>query len=168
MEITLKPMTIELCHAFYKEFVLDLSLFKDPSQYKPYIYSETDCNAYYERHQRLGRIHLAVMLQDAPIGEIVLKNIDPECRCCTMGITMINDNVKGKGYGTAAEMLTLKYAFEQLGMDTVYADSLMGNQRSQHVLEKVGFTEFSRDDTFVYYSCEKAAWKGLSDQNLSL
>ena len=155
MEITLLPMTIDICHSFYKEFVLDLDLFQDPKQYKPYVYEEAACNAYFERHRNMGRIHLAVMLQDQPIGEIVLKNIDHQQKCCTMGITMVNDIFKNKGYGTQAEILTLQYAFDNLGMDTVYADALIRNKRSQHVLEKAGFTETNRSDGFVYYQCRK-------------
>ena len=168
MEITLKPMTIELCHQFYKEFVLDLALFADPSKYKPYVYSKSNCDAYYERHRNLGRIHLAVMLHDQTIGEIVLKNIDRTKKCCTMGITMINDSVKGKGYGTEAEKITLQYAFDQPEMETVYADSLIGNLRSQHVLNKAGFLETGRDEEFVYYRCDKAAWTMQTDATASL
>ena len=159
MEITIKPMTKELCQDFYKDFVLDLALFVDPKQYKPYIYSEEACDAYYERYRNMGRIHLAVILGGKPIGEIVLKNIDQDRKCCAMGITMVNDSYKGKGYGTTAERMVLQYAFGELGMETVYADSLRGNLRSQHVLKKVGFKEIRQDDTFIYYECRKAYWK---------
>lgn len=159
MEIVIKPMTRELCHAFYKEFVLDLALFENPEQYKPHIYSKEACDAYYDRHIRLGRYHMAITLQEKPIGEIILKNIDLTKGCCTMGITMVNDNYKGKGYGTAAEKKILHWAFQILGFETVYADSLLGNLRSQHVLKKVGFEEIGRDNSFVYYRCTKAAWK---------
>lgn len=96
MEITIKPMTKELCRAFYKDFVLDIDLFADPEQYKPFIYNEEACDAYYERYRNMGRIHLAVILSSKPIGEIVLKNIDRDRKCCTMGITMVNDSYKGK------------------------------------------------------------------------
>ena len=168
MEIILKPMTKELCRSFYKEFVLDLALFVNPNQYKPYVYSEEFCDARLERYHQMGRIYLAAVLQNTPIGEIVLKNIDRDRKCCTMGITLVNDNYKGKGYGTAAERMTLQYAFDELGMETVYADSLLGNLRSQHVLKKAGFEETGRDDTFVYYQCKKADWKRLSITEASL
>ena len=101
---------------------------------------------------------MAVTLQNHPIGEIILKNIDPEAKCCTMGITMVNDSYKNKGYGTAAEILAIRYAFEEMGMDTVLADSLIRNLRSQHVLKKAGFRETDQDQTFVYYRCGKSSW----------
>jgi len=72
-----------------------------------------------------------------------------------MGIHLRDDSVKEKGYGTQAERLILKYAFEELGMVAVNADAVLKNTRSQHVLEKVGFRYISEDDTFKYYRYEK-------------
>ena len=72
-----------------------------------------------------------------------------------MGIHLQNDAVKGKGYGTQAERLILRYAFEELGMVAVNADAAQKNARSQHVLEKVGFKYVREDDTFRYYRCDK-------------
>lgn len=132
--------------------------FSDPAAYHPYVYEEAQCDAYFDRHRRLGRIHLAVMKDEIPIGEIILKNLDPEHKHCTVGISMQCDRYKNRGYGTQAEYLALDYAFGELGMETVYADSLIQNLRSQHVLEKVGFREIRRDDAFVYYEYRKACW----------
>lgn len=51
------------------------------------------------------------------------------------------------------------YAFDILEMDTVYADAILKNTRSQHVLQKVGFIETHCDETFRYYRCDKAFWR---------
>ena len=118
------------------------------------MYSEEFSDNRVDRYKALGRIFLAVMLDDKPIGEIVLKEIDYAKRCCTIGISMINDNYKNKGYGTAAEQLALEYAFGTLALDTVFADTLITNHRSQHVLRKVGFRETHRDQAFIYYRCD--------------
>ena len=61
--------------------------------------------------------------------------------------------VKGLGYGTYAEKLALKYAFDVLGMAAVNADAVIKNTRSQHVLEKVGFQLIGEGDGFKYYQC---------------
>lgn len=159
MNIRLCTMTKELCHVFMREFVVDESLFADPADYRPYVYEPSGCDAYFERHRQLGRIHLAIMMDDTVIGEIILKKIDPVQRHCTMGITLQSDRFKNMGCGTRAEQLVLDYAFDELGMSTVYADSLLRNLRSRHVLEKVGFRETHRDDTFVYYVIRKTDWQ---------
>lgn len=159
MDIKLCKMTKALCRQYMQQFTLDPALFSDPIKYKPYIYNEAECDAYFERHQNLGRVHLAIMGNDEPIGELVLKNIDHAQKCCTMGISMKNDAFKNKGYGTQAEIMAIEYAFDELGMESVYADALLQNLRSQHVLKKAGFKETHQDGTFRYYRCDKDTWK---------
>ena len=66
-----------------------------------------------------------------------------------------NDAVKGKGYGTQAERLAVRYAFEKLGMKVIHADAILKNTRSQHVLEKVGFCFVGQDGAFKYYRMER-------------
>lgn len=161
MEISLKIMTKDLCRKFFEDFVPDPMLFTDPAAYKPYVYSQEDCDAYFARYQALGRVHLAVLLGDRPIGEVILKHIDREDKFCTMGITMQNDAYKNKGYGTRAEQLAIQYAFDTMGMEIVYADSILRNERSQHVLEKVGFVPIRSDSKFRYYKCDKSSWDGF-------
>ena len=158
MNIRLQIMTKDLARSYFRSFVLDPDLFLDKSQYKPYVYSEEKSDAVVARYQQLGRIYLAVMLEQTPIGEVILKNIDRAHKHCTLGISMQSDAYKNKGYGTQAEKLTLKYAFVELGMEKVLADALVTNTRSQHVLEKVGFVETHRDESFVYYKCNRGAW----------
>ena len=68
---------------------------------------------------------------------------------------MQNDNFKEKGYGTKAEQLAIKYAFEELGMNAVNADTVKKNTRSQHVIEKVGFKYIKEDDSFIYYRIQR-------------
>ncbi len=155
MNIRLCAMTKDLCRVYMQGFVIDPALFADPAAYRPYVYEDSACDAYFQRHKDLGRIHLAIMNDEIPIGEIILKKIDYEQKHCTMGISMQCDRYKNQGYGTQAEHLALEYAFGELGLETVYADSLITNPRSQHVLEKAGFKETHRDDAFVYYICRK-------------
>lgn len=159
MNICLIPMTKALCRAYFQKFVHDPILFLDTSKFQPYVYSEEKCDALVERYAQLGRVYMAAMLDSEPIGEVILKNIDHEKRCCTLGIHMKNDAFKNKGYGTQAEILILKYAFYEMNMESVYADAILKNTRSQHVLEKVGFRETHQDDTFRFYRCDKDSWK---------
>ena len=151
-------MTRKLARIYYKDFQTDPDLFADMEKYHPYIYSPEKSDQTVERHKRLGRVFLAVMLNGTPIGEIVLKNIDRQAKCCTMGIHLQNDSIKNQGYGTKAEILAIQYAFDKMKMQTVYADAIHKNKRSQHVLEKVGFKQTHRDDTFIYYRCDADTW----------
>lgn len=156
--ITLQIMTKTIARQYFRSFVMDPDLFLDKSQYRTFEYSDEFSDHRVDRYAQMGRVFLAVMLSDMPIGEVVLKEIDQDRKCCTLGISMANDNFKNRGYGTKAEMLALRYAFENLDMETVYADALITNLRSQHVLEKVGFLETHRNGSFVYYRCDRTSF----------
>ena len=148
--VSLKPMTRQMCHEFYREFQNDPAI----GHYYEYVYTPEIADSYFERNSVPGKMLFAILVDDQIVGEIKLKKIDFETRECSMGIHMQNDSVKGKGYGTQAERLILQYAFEEMGMVAVNADAAIKNTRSQHVLEKVGFRYTHEDDTFKYYRCE--------------
>lgn len=158
MNIRLCEMTKELARQYYKGFEMDPDRFMDMEKFRPYVYSAEKCDETVARYQRMGRVFLAIMRNDEPIGEVILKNIDKDQKCCTLGIHLQNDSVKNKGYGTQAEILALQYAFKEMKLNTVYADAIHKNKRSQHVLKKVGFVETHQDNTFIYYRCDKDRW----------
>ena len=145
--VCLRPMTRPMCHRFYQDFQNDPAL----GHYYEYIYSKETVDSYFDRNDTADRKLFAILVGEQIVGEIKLKDIDESKGECRMGIHLQNDAVKGKGYGTEAERLILKYAFENMGMQTVLADVAIQNARSQHVLEKVGFSYTHQDKTFRYY-----------------
>ena len=154
-DITLQPMTRELCHQFYQEFENDPAIYADMSRFGPYVYDEAAVDRRFQAQQTADRRAFLIMLGERPVGEIILKRIDWEKRSCSLSIHMANDSVKNRGYGTRAERLALRYAFNELDLLSVDADAVRKNRRSQHVLEKVGFRWVGEDDTFLYYRCER-------------
>ncbi|WP_411676374.1 GNAT family N-acetyltransferase [Caproicibacter sp.] len=153
MCISLIPMTKELCRQYYKGFKRDPDIYMDMSLFKQFLYSDSWADAYFERQRLKRRIFFAIMSKGEPIGEIILKNIDEIARKCTLSIHLQNDSVKGQGIGTKAERLALIYAFSELNMASVNADAVIKNERSQHVLEKVGFHFLRQEGSFRYYHC---------------
>jgi len=154
-ELKLQRMTRELCHELYKEWENDEAIFMDMSLFKPYVYNEDAVNRYYDSKQDSSRMMFVIMLSNKPIGELQLKQIDYDKKECILSIHMQNDNFKEKGYGTKAEQLAIKYAFDELGMNAVNADTVKKNTRSQHVIEKVGFKYVKEDDSFIYYRIQR-------------
>ena len=154
--IRLKVMTREVCHELYKHWTNDASIYMDMRLFQPYVYDEAAVNRYFDaKGQDASRRLFAIMLGDQVIGELQLKQIDYDKKECTLSVHMQNDAVKGKGYGTQAERLALRIAFDELEMTAVNADTVIKNTRSQHVLEKVGFRLVREDDTFKYYRIER-------------
>lgn len=153
--VYLEEMTRELCHELYRSWENDESIYMDMSLFKPFTYREEAVDRYYDSKQEPSRVLLAIMLGDRPIGEVQLKQVDREKKECTLSIHMQNDEVKGKGYGTEAERLAVKYAFEELGMQAVNADTVVKNVRSQHILDKLGFEFIKEEGDFRYYRLER-------------
>lgn len=155
VKITLTPMTRPLCHEYFRHFERDPDLFMDMALFAPYEYTQEKADRYFEKQQSPDRAMFLILLDGAPVGEVGFKRIDREKKTCELTIHLQNDGVKNRGVGTAAERLALDYAFGVLGMEAVDADAALKNKRSQHVLEKVGFTFVREDDTFRYYVCRR-------------
>lgn len=151
MNIRLELMTKAQCRCYFQEFTHDIAVFAPDQLFYEYQYTEEKSDAYWEKNQAPDRIHLAILRDEETVGEVIFKKIDPARRCCTLSIHMKNDSVKNHGYGTEAERRALIYAREALKMETVYADTLIQNKRSQHVLKKNGFQLIRKDASFCYY-----------------
>lgn len=149
--IELRAMTRQLCHEFYREYENDTDLFMDMSKFFTYQYDEEKVNKYYDSQQRRNRIVLTIIHSGKSVGQLTLKNIDYNKKECTLSIILQNNSVKGRGIGTLAEKLALEYAFNEINMEVVNADTVIKNKRSQHVLEKVGFKLIRENEMFKYY-----------------
>ena len=153
-EIDLLPMTAEMYHEYFREYQNDLDLYIDKSAYVKYVYDEEKVDRYIQRQQELKRNCFAIMHDNEIVGELIIKNIE-ERKCATLSIAMRNAKYKDKGYGTKAEQLAIAYVFHELDIPTLYADSVISNTRSQHVLEKVGFRLIQEDEQFKYYRIDR-------------
>ncbi len=155
-KVSLCYMTRELCHDLYKSWENDAAIYMHISMFKEYVYNKEAVDRYFDSKQDASRRIFAIMHEGRPIGEIQLKQIDMEKRECTLSIHMQNDSFKGKGYGTEAEKLAIQYAFDEMGMKAVNADTVVKNVRSQHILDKIGFEFLKEEGDFRYYRLEKS------------
>ncbi len=152
--VRLLPMTDGMYRRFFRAFENDPDVCLPGQPYRPYVYSEEAVERYIRRQKEQNRIPLAILWGDEPVGEILLKNI-VEKTCATLGITLKNAGYKDRGIGTEAERQAVRYAFRVLDIPVVYADTVRTNARSQHVLEKVGFTLIREDRDYKYYRLER-------------
>ena len=152
--VTLQPMTADMYHEFFRQYENDPDLYLDKAEFAAYVYDPAKVDAYIQRQIDRGRITFAIMHGDDMVGELKLYDIVPG-ESAVLGITMKNSRYKDRGFGTEAERLAVAYAFEQLNLPVVYADCILTNTRSQHVLEKVGFRFTHADDRKKYYRIER-------------
>lgn len=152
--VYLLPMTAKMYHEYFKEYQNDLDLYIDKSTYQTYTYEEEKVNRYIQRQIDLKRKVFAIMFNGEMVGEIVIKNI-VERESATLGLAMKNTKYKDRGFGTKAEQLAIQYVFNELDIPVLYADSILSNTRSQHVLEKVGFKFIKEEGEFRYYRIDR-------------
>lgn len=153
-EVFLLPMTVEMYHEYFKEYENDPDLYIDKNACTPYSYDVERVDRYIKRQTDLNRKAFAIMVGDELVGELIVKNI-VEHKSAALGISMKNAKYKDRGFGTQAERLAVRYVFDELDIPVVYADSLLSNKRSQHVLEKVGFKFIKEEGDFRYYRIER-------------
>ena len=122
----------------------------DPREYRDYVYDRDWVDAYIQKQIRLQRLPFAIMYGEEMVGELKIYDIVAG-ESATLGITMKNRMYKDRGFGTRAEQLAVDYVFRKLDIPVLYADSILTNTRSQHVLEKVGFTLMYADESRKHY-----------------
>lgn len=140
--LILRAMTREEYHAFQRGYVPDPAM--DPD---PYRYDAQRVDARYDLllSREAWYPELGIFRKDgAQIGLLAIKRIDREASRCELGLVLQSDRYKEKGYGGEAFSLALDYAFETLGLQTVYADTMDSNIRMRRILEKLGFECFLR------------------------
>ena len=159
-EVSLRPFTAEMCHAYYKEYENDPDLYVDKRKFTPFVYSPEWVERYLRRQISLNRKCFAIMAGEEMAGELILKNIEPG-QSATLGICMKNAAYKDRGFGTRAERLAIDYVFHQLDIPVLYADCILSNTRSRHVLEKLGFRLLREEGDFRYYCIERPRKQAL-------
>jgi RimJ/RimL family protein N-acetyltransferase len=79
------------------------------------------------------------LADDTLIGFVVLMRIDHVNGNAWVGIGMGNPDYRGKGYGTDAMNVALKFAFQELNLHRVSLEVLASNARAIRSYEKCGF-----------------------------
>ena len=77
--------------------------------------------------------------QGKPVGSVYIRDIDHTHHKGEYGIFIGEDSARGRGIGTAAAKLMIKYAFEELGLHKLFLRVFADNTRALGSYEKAGF-----------------------------
>jgi RimJ/RimL family protein N-acetyltransferase len=83
--------------------------------------------------------HLRTLEGDRLIGFVALHSIEWNNRAGLLSIGIGEVDFRGKGYGSEALRLILRYAFDELNLDRVGLDVISNNERAIRAYEKAGF-----------------------------
>lgn len=156
--ITLRPFTREEYHDFFRRYEPDPVM--DPNPYR-YQYTNVDRSFNYNESRRDWYPTFGIFEGSEAVGTLSLKRIDCQAKKCEIGLMMVNDSCKNRGFGTAAMQLGIEMAMRDYGVEHIWADTMGRNTRMQHILEKLGFMLMERvpkvydmssgkDDRLVY------------------
>ena len=117
-----------------------------------------------------GMVHQFIIcrnLDDKPIGSIYLQNFDEDNRQAEEGIFIGEENVQGKGTGSEAAVLIIKYAFEELKLHKLKARVLGYNTASRRMHEKAGYIQeaYFKDELFLDGKYEDLIFYGIINQS---
>ena len=88
---------------------------------------------------------------DKPLGSVYIRDIDRVHNKAEYGIFIGEPDARGRGVGTAAAKLMLRYCFEEEQLHRIYLRALAGNVQAVRSYEKAGFAQegYLRQDVCI-------------------
>lgn len=88
---------------------------------------------------------------DRPLGSVYIRDIDRKHHKAEYGIFIGEPQARGRGIGTAAAKLMLRYCFEEAGLHRVFLRAFATNLQAIRSYEKAGFVREAllRDDVRI-------------------
>lgn len=85
------------------------------------------------------------------VGSVYIRDIEPIHQKAEYGIFIGEDDARGKGYGTAAARLMIKYCFEGMKLHRLFLRVYAENEQAIRSYEKAGFVKeaYLHDDVYV-------------------
>ena len=75
------------------------------------------------------------------VGHFIMRYLNGDNRILRFGWVIVNDSIRGKGYGTQMLKTGLIYAFDVLGVDKVTIGVFENNELAHNCYKKVGFVD---------------------------
>ena len=88
---------------------------------------------------RVVQMIICDITTDSPLGSVYIRDIDRQHDKAEYGIFIGEASARGRGVGTAAARLMLRYCFEEAGLHRVYLRALADNVQAIRSYEKAGF-----------------------------
>lgn len=90
-------------------------------------------------------------VSDSPLGSVYIRDIDRRHQKAEYGIFIGEPSARGRGLGTAAAKLMLRYCFTEEKLHRIYLRAFAGNKQAIRSYEKAGFVRegYLREDVLI-------------------
>lgn len=108
------------------------------------------------------------LLTDMPFGSVYIRDIDRVHNKAEYGIFIGEDDARGRGVGTAAARLMLRYCFEEEKLHRIYLRVYSDNLQAIRSYEKAGFARegLLRDDVRIDGKYRDIQWMAAVSDNV--
>lgn len=134
---------------------------------KNFIYQELFTKQSHENwiwtHVETGDVVQMIICEladDKPLGSVYIRDIDRQHNKAEYGIFIGEASARGRGIGTAAAKLMLRYCFEEEQLHRVYLRALSDNGQAIGSYEKAGFHRegLLKDDVCIDGTYRNIVW----------
>lgn len=100
---------------------------------------------------KVVQMMICEMTTDRAVGSVYIRDIDNTHHKAEYGIFIGEEDARGKGYGTVAAKLMIKYCFEELKLHRLFLRVYAENIQAIRSYEKAGFVKeaYLHDDVYV-------------------
>lgn len=127
-------------------------------RYRDYPASPDDINNNYSKCEQEGSFYPFTLEDDGKtIGHLILREPEQGKRIIRLGFIIVDNSIRGKGYGKILIKEAIKYAEEELQAEEINLGVFTNNDGALHCYQSVGF-EITRIDEKVYKYSDKEYW----------
>ncbi|MBQ6887786.1 MAG: GNAT family N-acetyltransferase [Lachnospiraceae bacterium] len=109
-----------------------------------YPMSSKDLNIHYEKQANNTNFFVFTACDETakPVGHMIMRYLDDSHKKVRFGFVIVDNNVRGKGYGKEMLLLAEKYALELLHAEEITLGVFANNEKAFYCYQAAGFEEF--------------------------
>ena len=92
---------------------------------------------------------LTAVVDGEVVGSLILRYIDEKQAVLRVGFVIVDDSIRGKGYGKQMLQLAIKYAFDILGAEKMTLGVFDNNPSAYYCYKAAGFKEIDEEGRSV-------------------
>ncbi len=86
--------------------------------------------------------------KNIPVGHMIMRFLDEEKNRLRFGFIIVDNKIRGKGYGKQMLQLAIKYAFEMIQVEEITLGVFANNPSARYCYQSVGFKEWAAPEQY--------------------